>query len=61
MTMVPPETIIVPRTHFACQGVKGTLGHPRVWLRIIPEVGHVDCGYCSAHYVLDEAAKADAH
>lgn len=61
MTMAPPVTIIVTETHFACQGVEGTLGHPRVWLRIVPEVGHVDCGYCGAHYILDETAKAGAH
>ncbi|MBW7921548.1 MAG: zinc-finger domain-containing protein [Rubellimicrobium sp.] len=60
MTITPPETRIVEKAHFSCEGPSVPLGHPRVWLRIIPEIGHVDCGYCGAHYVLSDTAKADA-
>ena len=33
------------------------LGHPRVWLAIIPEIGFVDCGYCDKRFVLDPQAR----
>lgn len=61
MTMAPPETRTVSETEFFCEGKAQPLGHPRVWLRIIPEVGHVDCPYCGIHFVLSEDAKANAH
>jgi len=34
---------------------EGPLGHPRVWLTIPPEKGHVDCPYCDRRFVLKAA------
>ena len=28
------------------------LGHPRVYLRIEPDTGFVECGYCDRRFVL---------
>ena len=43
-----------------CDGGGGSLGHPRVYLHIKPEVGEIECPYCSRRYVLDKGAKAHA-
>jgi uncharacterized Zn-finger protein len=52
----PPETITTPSLRVACDGsghgIPAALGHPRVWLQIDPEIGHVDCGYCDRRFVL---------
>jgi len=57
----PPEIIRVPTARVACDGsgeVAPALGHPRIYLRIDPEVGWVECGYCDRRYVL-EGGSAD--
>ena len=39
-----------------CDGsgaVTPDLGHPRVYLRIDPAVGWVECGYCDRRFVLE--------
>ena len=53
----PPETtrVTTPRVH--CDGATdipggAALGHPRVFLQIDAEAGHVDCGYCDRRFVL---------
>jgi uncharacterized Zn-finger protein len=57
----PVETIKTTTAHVACDGGGGSLGHPRVFLQIKPQVGHIDCPYCGRRYVLDAtAAKAAA-
>jgi uncharacterized Zn-finger protein len=51
----PPETIIIDAMAVACDGsgeVSPALGHPRVYLRIDPELGYVECGYCDRRFVL---------
>jgi NADH dehydrogenase (ubiquinone) Fe-S protein 6 len=53
----PPETLRVTETRVACDGATdiaagAALGHPRVWLEIDPEIGHVDCGYCDRRFIL---------
>ena len=43
------------RSQVACDGsgeVAPALGHPRVYLRIEPEIGFVECGYCDRRFVL---------
>lgn len=52
----PPETITIHALQVACDGsgeVSPALGHPRVFLRIDPEVGFVECGYCDRRFVLE--------
>ena len=51
----PPETIVVTSFSVACDGsgeVEAALGHPRVYLRIDPATGFVECGYCDRRFVL---------
>jgi NADH dehydrogenase (ubiquinone) Fe-S protein 6 len=55
----PPETLKVSTLHVACDGsgdIAPALGHPRVFLRIDPEVGFVECGYCDRRFVLEGGA-----
>jgi uncharacterized Zn-finger protein len=52
----PPEVIRVKDTSIACDGsgeVAPALGHPRVYLRMDPEAGFVECGYCDRKFVLE--------
>ena len=52
----PPETIKIHALQVACDGsgeIDAALGHPRVFLRIDPEVGFVECGYCDRRFVLE--------
>jgi uncharacterized Zn-finger protein len=39
--------------------VSPALGHPRVYLRIEPDTGFVECGYCDRRFVL-EGGPADS-
>ncbi len=57
----PIETIKVDSAHVNCDGGGGSLGHPRVFLQIKPEVGEIECPYCSRTYVLNKDAPAHAH
>ena len=52
----PPEVFRVNTLQVACDGsgeVSPALGHPRVFLRIEPELGFVECGYCDRRFVLE--------
>jgi uncharacterized Zn-finger protein len=52
----PPEVCKVATAQVACDGsgvVSPELGHPRVFLRIDPAVGWVECGYCDRRFILD--------
>lgn len=53
-TLTPTETIPVRERVVACDGGGGTLGHPRVFLRIVEQ--QVLCPYCSRLYVLEAGA-----
>jgi uncharacterized Zn-finger protein len=55
------ETIKVDTTHVNCDGGGGALGHPRIYLEIKPQVGAIECPYCSRRYVLAKDAKAAGH
>jgi uncharacterized Zn-finger protein len=51
----PPEIFKVSTAEVACDGsgaVSAELGHPRVFLRIDPAVGFVECGYCDRRFIL---------
>jgi uncharacterized Zn-finger protein len=53
----PPETIRVTTVQVACDGsgeISPALGHPRVFLRIEPDTGFVECGYCDRRFVLED-------
>ena len=52
----PPEVIRVSTDTVACDGsgeVSAELGHPRIYLRMDPELGFVECGYCDRRFVLE--------
>lgn len=51
----PPEVIRVDKVEVACDGsgdISPALGHPRVYLRIEPDTGFVECGYCDRRFIL---------
>ncbi len=54
------ETIPTESAQVSCDGGGGSLGHPRVYLQIKPEVGEIECPYCSRRYVLKQSAEASA-
>ncbi|HET7316148.1 MAG TPA: zinc-finger domain-containing protein [Sphingomicrobium sp.] len=57
----PPETFKISTLQVACDGsgaVSPELGHPRVFLRIDPAVGWVECGYCDRRFIY-EGGRAD--
>jgi uncharacterized Zn-finger protein len=52
----PPEVFKVSTLQVACDGsgdIAPALGHPRVFLRIEPDLGFVECGYCDRRFVLE--------
>ena len=56
MDIPPPEIIRVKTLQIACDGsgdIPAALGHPRVFLRIEPDTGFVECGYCDRRFVLE--------
>ncbi|HEX2803934.1 MAG TPA: zinc-finger domain-containing protein [Sphingomicrobium sp.] len=55
-TLPPPEVYKVSTTKVACDGsgaVSPELGHPRIYLRIDPAIGFVECGYCDRRFILE--------
>jgi uncharacterized Zn-finger protein len=54
MTTQAPETEVISTLRVACDGGEGALGHPRVWLRIDPAEGFVECGYCDKKFVYED-------
>ncbi|HHS94151.1 MAG TPA: zinc-finger domain-containing protein [Rhodobacterales bacterium] len=60
MTTPDPETKIVDKKKFACDGGGhgSASGHPRVWLTIPEDTGWVVCPYCDTRFVLGENAEA---
>jgi uncharacterized Zn-finger protein len=53
-----PEMIAVRSRRVACDGVGGSLGHPRVWLEM-GEAAFVECPYCDRRFVLRHDAGED--
>ncbi len=59
--MSAPERSEVETLKVHCDGGKGALGHPRVYLNL-GDKHFVDCPYCGHRFVLKEGAKiSDAH
>ena len=52
-----PETIEVDDTRVSCDGIGGSLGHPKVYLEMGDEK-YVECPYCDRRFV---AASHEAH
>jgi uncharacterized Zn-finger protein len=51
----PPEVFRVSTEQVACDGsgdIDPALGHPRVFLRMDPGRGYVECGYCDRRFIL---------
>jgi uncharacterized Zn-finger protein len=57
--MTPFETIAVEGRTVACNGGGGALGHPLVYLNLMP-TGKVECPYCSRLYINSAIAAAIA-
>ncbi len=57
--MSAPETITTETTKVTCDGGKGELGHPLVYLNM-GDNGRVDCPYCGREFVLKEGVKVGA-
>lgn len=49
--MVDFEIIETSKKEIACDGGKGALGHPRVYLTFPPNSGEIVCPYCSRKYI----------
>ncbi|MBE7635970.1 zinc-finger domain-containing protein [Sneathiella sp. P13V-1] len=59
--MSAPETTEVTTLKVHCDGGKGPLGHPRVYLNLGND-NQVECPYCGHLFKLKEGAKvSDAH
>jgi uncharacterized Zn-finger protein len=57
MPVDAPETIEVDDTRVACDGIGGSLGHPKVYLEMGDEK-YVECPYCDRRFVLRAGAHA---
>ena len=55
MPVAAPETIEVEDTRVSCEGIGGTLGHPRVYLEMGDE-SFVECPYCDRRFALKAGA-----
>lgn len=60
MIMKPFEVLETGHLEVTCDGGKGALGHPRVFLHIERARGEVTCPYCSRLFVYRESASATA-
>lgn len=52
----PPEVYKVSTVQVACDGsgaVSPELGHPRIYMRMDPALGWVECGYCDRRFILE--------
>lgn len=58
MAKQPPEIIDVDTPTVACDGGKGSLGHPRVFLNMEGK-GQIDCPYCGRRFVLKQDTAAE--
>lgn len=53
--MKPVETVKVDKKKVSCDGGKGSLGHPKVYLEI-GDKGQIDCPYCGKLFILKKDA-----
>jgi uncharacterized Zn-finger protein len=48
------EVVKTKKKEIACDGGKGSLGHPRVFLTFKKEANEVVCPYCSRKYIFEK-------
>lgn len=48
------EVVYTDKREVCCDGGKGPLGHPAVYLKIATDEGEIICPYCSKRFVLKE-------
>lgn len=53
--MTQTETVYVAKPKVHCDGGKGSLGHPLVYLEL-GEKNEISCPYCGKHFVLRKQA-----
>lgn len=58
--MDPVEVIEVEEARIGCDGGKGALGHPLVYMTMDKD-GKTECPYCGRHFVLKKGAAKAAH
>lgn len=51
------DRVEVPSRYVSCDGQKGELGHPKVYLEIKEGVNEAYCPYCSKHFVFTPSDK----
>jgi uncharacterized Zn-finger protein len=49
--MNQPEVVVVTTKKVACDGIGGSLGHPKVWYDM-SEQDYVECKYCDRVFAL---------
>ena len=57
--VTPEDVTLVETRSVSCDGGKGPLGHPLIWMRI--EHDQVTCPYCARTYRLKDGAGDDGH
>ena len=53
--MKPVEKVKVDKKKVSCDGGKGALGHPKVYLEM-GQNGQVECPYCGKTFILKKVA-----
>jgi uncharacterized Zn-finger protein len=48
------EVIKTKNKEISCDGGKGSLGHPKVFLTFKPSSNEIVCPYCSRKYILEK-------
>ena len=56
MAVEAPEIVEVETHRVSCEGIGGTLGHPKVYLEMGDE-NFVECPYCDRRFVLKDGAE----
>ncbi|MDH5410842.1 MAG: zinc-finger domain-containing protein [Alphaproteobacteria bacterium] len=51
--MEPVEIVEVSKSKVVCEGEKGALGHPRVYLNM-GDKREIDCPYCGKRFAMKE-------
>ena len=63
ISMTAPETIVVDKRVISCDGGKGPLGHPVIYLNMGEGIS-INCPYCGRRFKLSEKGQktpAGAH